>query len=167
MNTPRISRRGLLGPSATAAVAAALPASPAAAVGLGTATGAWEHGAWPERNLRYTLDSAASRWLTWDASPALPETAPTPGWMTEAVEIDPFDSDRFRYGTGATIYGADEATAWDSGGPVAIAVRALGLEEVSVNCPISPPVGAEPGGTGDTITGDPRVSGRGVVAGER
>jgi hypothetical protein len=62
--------------------------------------------------------------------------------MTEAVEIDPFDSDRFLYGTGATIYGSDNLTAWDTGGVVDIAVRAHGLEEVSVRSLISPPVGA-------------------------
>ena len=40
--------------------------------------------------------------------------------MTESLEIDPFDSDRMLYGTGATIYGGTNLTAWDTGGKVAI-----------------------------------------------
>lgn len=105
-------------------------------------TAAWDWGAYPERTRRYSLDISDSPWLTWNATPALPEIAPKLGWMTEAVEIDPFDSDRFLYGTGATIYGSDNLTAWDTGGTVDITVRAHGLEEVSVNCLISPSVGA-------------------------
>jgi len=102
---------------------------------------AWDWGAYPERSFRYTLDISAAPWLTFNATPPLPEVAPKLGWMTEALEIDPFNSDRFFYGTGATIYGADNLTAWDTGGTVAISVRAQGLEETSVQCLISPPVG--------------------------
>ena len=35
--------------------------------------------------------------------------------MTEALEIDPFNSNRMMYGTGATIYGTENLTNWDSG----------------------------------------------------
>ena len=59
--------------------------------------------------------------------------------MTESVEIDPFDSNRLLYGTGATIYGADNLTDWDTGGTVHISVRAQGLEETAVLDLISPP----------------------------
>jgi hypothetical protein len=103
---------------------------------------AWDWGAWPNRSFRYTMDISAAPWLTFNATPPLPEVAPKLGWMTEALEIDPFNSDRFLYGTGATIFGADNLTAWDTGGTVAISVRAQGLEETSVQCLISPPVGA-------------------------
>jgi hypothetical protein len=106
-----------------------------------TWTRAWDWGAYPQRTFRYTLDIAAAPWLTWNATPALPEVAPKLGWMTEALEIDPFNSDRFFYGTGATIFGTDNLTAWDTGGTVAISVRAQGMEETSVACLISPPVG--------------------------
>jgi xyloglucan-specific exo-beta-1,4-glucanase len=105
-------------------------------------TRAWDWGTYPQRVPRYSLDITAAPWLTWNATPALPEIAPKLGWMTESVEIDPFDSDRFLYGTGATVYGADNLTAWDTGGTVAISVRAKGLEETSVGCVLSPPVGA-------------------------
>jgi photosystem II stability/assembly factor-like uncharacterized protein len=107
-----------------------------------TWTRAWDWGAWPNRTLRYDLDITAAPWLTWNATPALPEMAPKLGWMTESLEIDPFNSDRFLYGTGATIYGADNLTAWDTGGTVHISVRARGLEETAVQDLISPPAGA-------------------------
>ncbi len=42
---------------------------------------------------------------------------PKLGWMVGDIEIDPFNSDRMMYGTGATIYGTDNLTAWDSGWP--------------------------------------------------
>jgi hypothetical protein len=46
------------------------------------------------------------------------------------------------YGTGATIYGSDNLTAWDTGGQITITVRAMGLEETSVQDLVSPPAGA-------------------------
>jgi xyloglucan-specific exo-beta-1,4-glucanase len=107
-----------------------------------TWTRSWDWGAYPDRILRYSIDISAAPWLTWNATPAPPELAPKLGWMTESLEIDPFNSDRFLYGTGATIYGADNLTAWDTGGTIAISVRAQGLEETSVQDLISPPTGA-------------------------
>ncbi|GIH10978.1 xyloglucanase [Rhizocola hellebori] len=102
----------------------------------------WEFGDWPNRNNRYDLDITAAPWLTWNAVPPLPEQAPKLGWMTESVEIDPFNSNRMFYGTGATIYGTDNLTDWGSGQPVHISVRAQGLEETAVLDLISPPTGA-------------------------
>jgi hypothetical protein len=107
-----------------------------------TWTRAWDFGAWPERHNRYDIDISESPWLTWNATPGPPEQAPKLGWMTESLEIDPFDSDRLLYGTGATIYGTDNLTDWDTGGTVHISVRARGLEETAVLDLISPPVGA-------------------------
>jgi hypothetical protein len=109
-----------------------------------TWTRAWDWGAWPTRILKYDIDITESPWLTWNAVPPLPELAPKLGWMTESVEIDPFDSDHLLYGTGATIYGTDNLTDWDGGveGAVQISVRARGLEETAVLDLISPPVGA-------------------------
>jgi xyloglucan-specific exo-beta-1,4-glucanase len=105
-------------------------------------TRAWDWGPWPTRIKRYDIDISDAPWLTWNATPDLPEEAPKLGWMTESLEIDPFDSDRFLYGTGATIYGADNLTDWDTGGTVHIGVRARGLEETAVLDLISPPTGA-------------------------
>jgi xyloglucan-specific exo-beta-1,4-glucanase len=101
----------------------------------------WDWGPWPTRIKKYDIDIAEAPWLTWNATPALPEEAPKLGWMTESLEIDPFDSNRFLYGTGATIYGADNLGDWDSGGTVHISVRARGLEECAVLDLISPPTG--------------------------
>ncbi|MEU7827078.1 hypothetical protein [Catellatospora sp. NPDC049133] len=110
--------------------------------GGATWTRSWDWGAWPNRVKRYDIDITDAPWLTWNATPPLPEEAPKLGWMTESLEIDPFDSDRLLYGTGATIYATDNLTDWDTGGTVRIAVRARGLEETAVLDLVSPPVGA-------------------------
>ncbi|CAM5427198.1 Xyloglucanase OS=Streptomyces tendae OX=1932 GN=GUR47_01550 PE=3 SV=1 [Streptomyces tendae] len=108
----------------------------------GTWTQAWSYTSYPERANRYTMDVSSSPWLTWGANPTPPEQTPKLGWMTEALEIDPFDSDRMMYGTGATIYGTEDLTKWDSGGTFAIAPMVRGLEETAVNDLVSPPSGA-------------------------
>ena len=46
--------------------------------------------------------------------------------MVESLEIDPFNSNHMLYGTGATMYGTNNLTAWDSGGMVNISVAAGG-----------------------------------------
>jgi photosystem II stability/assembly factor-like uncharacterized protein len=110
--------------------------------GGATWTRAWDWGAWPNRILRYDVNITEAPWLTWNAVPPLPELAPKLGWMTESLEIDPFNSNHLLYGTGATIYGTDNLTDWDAGGIVGVSVRARGLEETAVQDLISPPTGA-------------------------
>ncbi|MCW6010416.1 xyloglucanase [Micromonospora sp. CPCC 205371] len=107
-----------------------------------TWTRAWDFAGYPNRANRYDIDISEAPWLTWNSTPSLPEQSPKLGWMTESVEIDPFDSNHLLYGTGATIYGTDNLTDWDTGGTVHISVRARGLEEVAVLDLISPPSGA-------------------------
>ncbi|GAA3504674.1 xyloglucanase [Streptomyces prasinosporus] len=107
-----------------------------------TWTKAWDHTSYPNRGNRYTMDVSSSPWLTWDAHPSPPEQTPKLGWMTEALEIDPFDSDRMMYGTGATVYGTENLTNWDDGSTFAITPMARGLEETAVNDLASPPSGA-------------------------
>ena len=46
------------------------------------------------------------------------------------------------YGTGATIYGTNNLTNWDSGQPINISVMVQGLEETAVLDIISLPTGA-------------------------
>jgi hypothetical protein len=102
----------------------------------------WDWGSWPNRILHYVHDITGAPWLTFGTSPSLPEITPKLGWMVGDLEIDPFNSDRMLYGTGATIYGTDDLTRWDAGGPITISVKAQGLEETSVQDLISPPQGA-------------------------
>lgn len=106
-----------------------------------TWTTAWRYGADGSRINRYTLDTQASPWLDFGTSPSAPETSPKLGWMTEAFQIDPFDSACFLYGTGATLFGADDLDTWDDGG-LTVTVRAKGIEETAVNDLYSPPKGA-------------------------
>ncbi|MBQ0970942.1 cellulose binding domain-containing protein [Streptomyces sp. RK31] len=107
-----------------------------------TWTQAWRYTAYPERANRYVMDVSSSPWLTWGANPAPPEQTPKLGWMTEALEIDPFDPDRMMYGTGATVYGTEELTNWDDDTSFTIRPMVRGLEETAVLDLASPPSGA-------------------------
>lgn len=106
-----------------------------------TWTTAWEYGRYPERVKRYRLDAAAAPWLDFNQDPKPPEEAPKLGWMTESMEIDPFDPDRLMYGTGATLYGTTRLTHWDRDRTVTIRPMVTGLEETAVNDLASPPSG--------------------------
>jgi xyloglucan-specific exo-beta-1,4-glucanase len=123
--------------------------------GGATWTRIWDWNGYPNRSLRYSLDISSVPWLTFGANPAPPESSPKLGWMNESVEIDPFDSDRLMYGTGATVYGTENLKQWDSGGKVAISPMVKGLEETAVLDLVSPPSGA------------PLVSGLGDIGGFR
>ncbi|WP_265442839.1 dockerin type I domain-containing protein [Acetivibrio straminisolvens] len=102
----------------------------------------WEWAFYPERILHYEMDISAAPWLDWGTEKQLPEINPKLGWMIGDIEIDPFNSDRMMYVTGATIYGTDNLTDWDKGGKVKIEVKATGIEECAVLDLISPPEGA-------------------------
>ncbi|MEU5314948.1 cellulose binding domain-containing protein [Streptomyces sp. NPDC021562] len=106
-----------------------------------TWTKAWDYTSYPNRSNRYTIDVSSSPWLTFGANPSPPEQTPKLGWMTESLEIDPFDSDRMMYGTGATLYGTENLTKWDSGGQFTVTPMVRGLEETSVNDLAAPPSG--------------------------
>ncbi|OAH15370.1 cellulose binding domain-containing protein [Streptomyces jeddahensis] len=121
----------------------------------GTWTRAWDYTSYPNRENRYTMDVSSSPWLTWGANPSPPEETPKLGWMTESLEIDPFNSNRMMYGTGATIYGTENLGQWDSGGKITIKPMVQGLEETAVLDIASPPSGA------------PLLSGLGDIGGFR
>ncbi|MFJ7962114.1 cellulose binding domain-containing protein [Streptomyces sp. NPDC096324] len=108
----------------------------------GTWTKAWDYTSYPNRSNRYTMDVSSVPWLTFGANPSPPEQTPKLGWMTEALEIDPFDSARMMYGTGATVYGTENLTNWDSGTQFTVRPMVQGLEETAVNDLASPPSGA-------------------------
>ncbi|KPH99295.1 cellulose-binding family II [Actinobacteria bacterium OK006] len=108
----------------------------------GTWTKAWDYTSYPNRSNRYTMDVSSVPWLTFNPNPSPPEQAPKLGWMTEGLEIDPFNSARMMYGTGATIYGTENLTNWDSDSQFTIRPMVQGLEETAVNDLASPPSGA-------------------------
>lgn len=97
--------------------------------------------AYPNRENRYTMDISDAPWLDFSANPQAPEQAPKLGWMTQGLAIDPHNSDRFLYGTGATIYGGTNLTALDSGGTVHLTVMADGIEETVATDLVKPPGG--------------------------
>ncbi|MER7417177.1 cellulose binding domain-containing protein [Micromonospora peucetia] len=110
--------------------------------GGATWTRIWEFGSYPNKTKRYTMDVSTVPWLTFGSNPSPPEETPKLGWMNESVEIDPHDSNRFLYGTGATIYGSTDLTKWDTGGQFTIRPMVKGLEETAVLDLVSPPSGA-------------------------
>jgi xyloglucan-specific exo-beta-1,4-glucanase len=61
--------------------------------------------------------------------------------LTSGLSIDPFDSNHWLYGTGATIQGGHDLLRWDTAGNVTIKSLASGIEEMSVQALISPPTG--------------------------
>jgi hypothetical protein len=106
-----------------------------------TWTRAWDFTSYPNRSFRYTMDVSSVPWLTFGANPSPPEVTPKLGWMTESLEIDPFDSGHMMFGTGATVYGTTNLTEWDAGRQFALKPMVKGLEETAVNDLVSPPTG--------------------------
>jgi xyloglucan-specific exo-beta-1,4-glucanase len=110
----------------------------------------WDWTRYPSRSFRYTQDITAAPWLKSPPAPVCgggrpgAEVNPKLGWMTEALEIDPFNPDRFMYGTGATLYGSTNLTTWDlsTTSQITIKVMAQGIEETAVQDLVSPPSGA-------------------------
>ena len=110
-------------------------------------TSIWTWGSYPTVDKLYTIDVSAAPWLgNGTASP--PTAVPKLGWMLDDLKIDPFNSDRMFYGTGATLFGTTNLTAWDradsgaDAAPIAISSWAKGIEETSILGLISPPTGA-------------------------
>jgi xyloglucan-specific exo-beta-1,4-glucanase len=103
---------------------------------------AWGYSSYPNRTDAYTLDASATPWLTFGSATQEPVESPKLGWMTEGLAIDPFNSNRMFYGTGATLFGTTNLTNWDSGTSFTIKPFVGGLEETAVNGLISPPTGA-------------------------
>ncbi len=110
--------------------------------GGATWTRIWDWAIYPERTFRYTQDISAAPWLDFATNPQVPEITPKLGWMIGELQIDPFDSDRMMYGTGATIYGTNNLTDWDQDEQIHIKVMAQGIEEMAVLDLVSPPSGA-------------------------
>lgn len=109
-----------------------------------TWTRIWDWTHYPNRSFRYVQDISVAPWLDdlGEPPPRDPTTNPKLGWMVGDLDIDPFNSNRFMYVTGATIYGSDDLTKWDAGQKITIKVMAAGIEETSVAKLVSPPSGA-------------------------
>lgn len=65
------------------------------------------------------------------------------GWMIESLEIDPFDSNHWLYGTGLTVMGGHDLTNWDTIHNVSLSTLAKGIEEMAVTALVSVPGGSE------------------------
>ncbi|MCG7216846.1 cellulase family glycosylhydrolase [Paenibacillus mucilaginosus] len=105
----------------------------------------WQFSSYPKRDNRYTIDYSISPWLDWGVQrdpETDPETSPKLGWMIGDLEIDPFNSDRIMYGTGATLFGSENVTNLDKGEKIGISVMADGIEETAILGLISPSSGA-------------------------
>ena len=106
-----------------------------------TWTRIWDFTSYPSMSKRYTMDISANPWLDFNTNPQPPESTPKLGWMNESLEIDPYDSARLLYGTGATVYGTTQLTNWDSNTGFTIRPMAKGIEETAVLDLAAPPTG--------------------------
>ncbi|MDA1358377.1 xyloglucanase [Glycomyces luteolus] len=68
------------------------------------------------RTDRFVMDSTDSPWLDWRGTDNGASYAVKHGWMIEGLAIDPHNSDRIMWGTGATIWGTESLTQWDTQG---------------------------------------------------
>jgi photosystem II stability/assembly factor-like uncharacterized protein len=102
----------------------------------------WYLDGWPDRVNKYTLDISKAPWLDWGEQKELPEQNPKLGWCIATIAIDPFNSNKFMYGTGATVYGSKNLTDWDKGRRIKIEVMAEGIEECAILDLVCPTEGA-------------------------
>ncbi|MBZ5624152.1 MAG: carbohydrate-binding protein [Acidobacteriia bacterium] len=80
-------------------------------------------------------DISLSPYLAWGATPKF-------GWWMGSVAIDPTDSNRAIFGTGATVYGTNDLKRADAKVSPHWFVEADGIEETAVLALISPAAGA-------------------------
>jgi xyloglucan-specific exo-beta-1,4-glucanase len=99
----------------------------------------WEWTSYPSQNLYYSISTAKAPWI----GPFINVDTKHLGWMIEALEIDPFDSNHWLYGTGLTLFGGHDLTKWDTVHNVTIQVLADGIEETAVQDLQSAPSGSE------------------------
>ncbi|KAJ7293306.1 hypothetical protein C8J57DRAFT_1043549 [Mycena rebaudengoi] len=105
----------------------------------------WSWLSYPTMNKFYTYSDSLAPWIGPNFVDGTPGNLQI-GWMMESLVIDPFDSNHWLYGTGATIYGGNIhltfRAQWDTTHNVSISSLADGIEETAVQGLISPPTGA-------------------------
>jgi xyloglucan-specific exo-beta-1,4-glucanase len=91
---------------------------------------------WKDISEKTKRDGSLSPYIIWGKSePAL-------GWWIATLAIDPFDSNRVCYATGATIWGSSDIANADSDQPTNWSVWADGIEETAILDLTSPTEGA-------------------------
>jgi xyloglucan-specific exo-beta-1,4-glucanase len=100
----------------------------------------WEWTNYPSMNWYYGLHTDNAPWIN---AGFVSQDTKRLGWMIEALEIDPLDSDHWLYGTGLTLYGGHDLTKWDTVHNVSISSLAVGIEEMAVLGLASAPGGTE------------------------
>lgn len=124
---------------------------------------------WPDAQLFRSTDSGATWSTVWDwvdqaagtmvrhhetIAPSAPwletgfvnvEGGKHVGWMIEALEIDPLNSDHWLYGTGMSVWGGRDLTKWDKSPRENVTIQnmAYGMEETAVLDLASAPGGTE------------------------
>ncbi|HVO07982.1 MAG TPA: chitobiase/beta-hexosaminidase C-terminal domain-containing protein [Burkholderiaceae bacterium] len=84
---------------------------------------------------RLSLDASSAPWIS--------QYQPSgPGWWIAGMAIDSGNADQLFYGTGAMVWKSSNLTAVDSGGTLALAASATGLEETAALGLVSPASGA-------------------------
>ncbi|KAG6361402.1 hypothetical protein INS49_009629 [Diaporthe citri] len=101
----------------------------------------WEWTNYPAMNRYYSISTPLAPWIY--KSFISRADAEQLGWMIESLEIDPFDSNHWLYGTGLTVYGGHDLTKWDTTHNISIQSLADGIEEFSVQNVVSAPGGSE------------------------
>lgn len=100
----------------------------------------WEWAGYPDMHWYYGLYTDNAPWIN---SGFISQDSKRLGWMIEALEIDPLDSDHWLYATGLTLFGGHDLTKWDTTHNVSIHVLANGIEEMAVLGLASVPGGSE------------------------
>jgi len=117
-----------------------------------SATNIWYWTTYPNigYEIVYPQDISMAPWLKFPAGSVCkgsgggrpgPVENPKIGWMTAALAIDPYNTNNFLYGTGATLYGSSNANLWSTGTLANISVKANGIEETSITDLAVPPSG--------------------------
>ncbi|KAL0950943.1 hypothetical protein HGRIS_007696 [Hohenbuehelia grisea] len=100
----------------------------------------WAWASYPTMNKYYSYSDSLAPWLGPNYVDGTAGNLQI-GWMMESLVINPFDSNHWLYGTGATIYGGRDLLKWDTTHNVTIKSLADGIEETSIQGLISPPSG--------------------------